>query len=288
MRKQNEVDPMLPPPGDEEVHQSLPQDSEEFGLPPLVDPSGLHENPPILEATPGEALERNEPSATETAAGPQAFHTGVNLTIEGIEATQATQFYKSSGHLHAPHAEPDNSVPLIDRKHLAIRIYPDLRRPWWLPGGIVDGGIWFRRLDIADSYKTAFRLNAPITGRRATSIDRGNRYHTLNFRISDLYTRGRLLVYARVWTDSKGGRRYSPWFGRIFTFTTVPHVRIRAHGIHYQRGAIDSGSLRPLLMAEFGSEGLIFQMPTKPLFALTVPLRDAGRYLSTGAMLITL
>ena len=67
----------------------------------------------------------------------------------------------------------------------------------------------------------------------------GNRYHTLNFRISDLYTRGRLLVYARVWTDSKGGRRYSPWFGRIFTFTTVPHVRIRAHGIHYQRGAID-------------------------------------------------
>lgn len=239
MRKQNEVDPMLPPPGGEEVHQSLPQDSEQFSLPQLGDPSGLHESPPILEATPGEAPERKEPSAAEAAEGPQAFHPIINLTIEGIEATQATQFYRSSRHLHAPHAEPDNSVPLIDRKHLAIRVYPDLQVPWWLPAGTVDGGVWFRRIDIPDTYKSAFRLNGPITGRRAISIDRGNANHTLNFRISDLYTRGRLLVYARVWTDSLGGRRYSPWFGRIFTFTTVPHVRIRAHGIHYQRGAID-------------------------------------------------
>ena len=105
--------------------------------------------------------------------------------------------------------------------------------------GTVDGGVWFRRIDIPDTYKTAFRLNGTISGRRAVSIDRGNANHTLNFRISDLYTRGQLLVYARVWTDSLGGRRYSPWFGQIFTFTTVPHVRIRAHGIHYQRGAID-------------------------------------------------
>ena len=41
MRKQNEVDPMLSPPGDEEVHQSLPQVSAEFSLPPLGDPSRL-------------------------------------------------------------------------------------------------------------------------------------------------------------------------------------------------------------------------------------------------------
>lgn len=239
MRKQNEVDPMLPPPGDEEVRQSLPQDLEEFGLPPLGDPNGLHESPPTHEATPGEVPERKEFSAAEVAEGPQAFHAMINLTIEGIEATQATQFYRSSRHLHAPHAEPDNSVPLIDQKHLAIRVYPDLQVPWWLPRATVDGGVWFRRIDIPDTYKTAVRLNSPITGRRAISIDRGNADHTLNFRISDLYTSGRLLVYARVWTDSLGGRRYSPWFGRIFTFTSVPHVRIRAHGIHYQRGAID-------------------------------------------------
>ena len=45
-------------------------------------------------------------------------------------------------------------------------------------------------------------------------------------------------MYARVWTDSFGARRYSPWFYRIFRFTTVPHIRIRAHGIHYHRAGL--------------------------------------------------
>ena len=127
MRKQNEVDPNFPPPGDEEVQPSWPQHSEEFGLAPLGDPMGLYESQPILEATPGGGGERKEASAAEAAEGPQAFHPTITLTIEGIEATQATQFYQSSRHLHAPHSEPDNSVPLIERKHLAIRVYPDLQ-----------------------------------------------------------------------------------------------------------------------------------------------------------------
>ena len=239
MGMQKEVDPNYPPPGDEEVQQCVPQHSDEFGLPPLDDPIGLNEGQPIFQGPPGRGAEWKGPLAAEAAEGPQASHAANNLIIEGIEATQATQFYKSSRHLHAPHSEPDNSVPLIEQKHLAIRVYPDLQAPWWFPGSTVDGGVWFRRIDVSDTYKTAFRLNSPITGRRALSIDRGNRNHTLNFRISDLYTRGRLIVYARVWTDSWGARRYSPWFGRIFNFTAVPHVRIRAHGIHYQRGAIN-------------------------------------------------
>ena len=131
MRKQKEVDPMFPPPMDEEVHQSLSQLSEEFSLPQVDNPGKFHESPPILEATLGDTQECKEPSMLEAAEGPQAFHTNTNLTIEGIEATQATQFYRSSRHLHSPHAEPDNSVPLIERKHLAIRVYPDLQAPWW-------------------------------------------------------------------------------------------------------------------------------------------------------------
>ena len=169
---------------------------------------------------------------------PTPAHTVV-FNIEGMETTQATQFYKSSRTLHAPHAEVDNAVPLIERKHLAIRVYPNLVKPLWLAAGAVQGEVWFKRIDIAGQpYRKAATLNGSATGRRSTSIDRGNAKHTLNFRISDLYTRGRLLVYSRCKVFVSGRWKYTPWFGRSFTFTTVPSVRIRAHGVHYHRNGI--------------------------------------------------
>ena len=206
----------------------------ELGLPPHGEDLSMHS----LAADPApDAAEMNEGEP----GGPAApFHSGlfnVSLTVDGIEATQGTQFYKSQ--LPAGQAEPDNSVPLIDTKHLAIRVYPDLAvRPWPI-GSSVDGVVWFKRIDIADRYRRAFRLNGEIPGRRATLIDRADSNHTLNFRISDLYTKGRIVVYARVWTTVLGRTTMSPWFGRVFTFTAVPKVRVRVHGVHYQRGAID-------------------------------------------------
>src|SRR6266540_5339833 len=59
-----------------------------------------------------------------------------SLFIEGIEATQATQFYRSARHLEAAAAEPDNAVPLIAGKPLAIRVYPDPRVPQDLSGPV--------------------------------------------------------------------------------------------------------------------------------------------------------
>ena len=266
MESQNGISIMLPPPEDEIFHHS----DNEKEINPQAGYSGLEEMElPVTdlmgfdEAQVGPQSQQQHITTDNAVTEiPMPFHTTrINLGIEGIEATQGTQFYKSSRHLHAPHAEQDNSVPLIERKHLAIRIYPDLERPWWYRGGVVDGGVWFKRLDIADTYKTAFRLNGPISGRRATSIDRGNQSHTLNFRISDLYTRGRLLVYSRTWTDSFGSRKYSPWFGRIFTFTRVPDVRIRAHGIAYQRGTVS----RPApTLADFISTG-VYLRKTYPM-----------------------
>lgn len=219
---------------------SSPLQPEDLGLPPEGEPATAYvcaaSTPTSVAAVP----RMTEATAAETPASPQPFHMTMQVGIEGIEATQGTQFYKSSRHLHAPHAEPDNSVPLIKRKHLAIRVYPDIMRRWWMRFGTVDGEVWFRRFDIADTYKKAIRLNGAVQGRRASAIDRGDANQTLNFRISDLYTQGRLVVFARVWVDFFGWRRIrSNWFYRIFQFTTVPDVRIRAHGVHYQRGSID-------------------------------------------------
>ena len=51
------------------------------------------------------------------------------LSIEGIEATQATQFYKSFRDLYAATAEPVKFVPRVARKPLAIRVYADFHGP---------------------------------------------------------------------------------------------------------------------------------------------------------------
>lgn len=239
---------------------------EDLGVepPPHCDPLSMH------GGAPPEELPAEQPSGAEgpgpVVERPEAFHRPrVRLTIEGLEATQGTQFYRSSRQLPLGQAEPDNSIPLIDRKQLAIRVYPDLRiTTFFLPSTAtftVDGDVWFKRIDVPDTYKRALRLNGPVAGRRATAIDRGNRNHTLNYRISDLYTRGRIVVYARVWADVFGRRYVSPWFGRIFRFVTVPAVRIRAHGVRYQRGTIS----RPApTLADFLATG-VYLRKTYPM-----------------------
>ncbi len=161
------------------------------------------------------------------------------FNIEGMEATQATQFYTSSHNRPASHDETDNAVPLIERKHLVIRVYPNLVKPWRQAAGAVQGEVWFKRTDIAGQpYRKAVVLNGSTAGRRAATIDRGNANHTLNFRIPDFYARGKLVVYSRCKVLVAGQWKYTPWLGRLLTFVRVPVVRIRAHGVHYHRNGI--------------------------------------------------
>ncbi len=161
------------------------------------------------------------------------------FNIEGMEATQATQFYASSHSQQVSHDETDNAMPLIERKHLAIRVYPNLIKPWEQAVGAVQGEVWFKRTDVAgQSYRKAIVLNGSTAGRRAMVIDRGNANHTLNFRIPDFYARGKLVVYSRCRVFVAGQWKYTPWYGRILTFTRVPVVRIRAHAVRYHRNGI--------------------------------------------------
>ena len=161
------------------------------------------------------------------------------FNVEGMEATQATQFYTSSADQRFPHAGTDNAVPLIEHKHLAIRVYPNLVKPWWQAVGAVQGEVWFKRIDVeGQPYRKAVVLNGSTAGRRGATIDRGNAGHTLNFRIPDFYARGRLVVYSRCKVFAAKQWKYTSWYGRTLSFIRVPAVRIRAHGVHYQRNGI--------------------------------------------------
>lgn len=224
---------------------------------PLDDaPGSILRGLPPIEAQSyfeSEAKQESKPSIT----GPQASHISFNvqLKIEGIEATQGTQFYKSSRHLHEPHAEYDNAEQLIENKNLGIRVYPDVRIQ--LPPGYMSitprvyGVVWFKRLNTTDTWRKAIPLNGPyIWGRPADEIDRGDADQSLNFRITNTWTNGALMVYARVYTYV--GRWYvSPWSKNLFMkWTTVPAIRLRAHSVHYRRtlpdgSIIDTGPATP-------------------------------------------
>ena len=56
-----------------------------------------------------------------TAPPPRA-----DLTITGMEANQATQFFRSSSFLDPANVRPDNSIFLIARKDTGIRVYSGL------------------------------------------------------------------------------------------------------------------------------------------------------------------
>ncbi len=213
----------------------------DFAPPSDCEPTSMHGEPPSAEIPSNSEFEPKQ-GPTPSGVAPEPSHVGFNvqLSIEGVEATQGSQFYKSSRHLHAPHAEYDNAVQLIKNKNLGIRVYPDVRIQ--LPPGYasitprVYGVVWFKRLNTTDIWRKAIPLNGPfIWGRPGDEIDRGDTDQSLNFRITNYWTNGALLVYARVYTYVD--RWYAtPWRKLLFMrWTPVPAVRLRAHSVHYRR-----------------------------------------------------
>jgi hypothetical protein len=111
------------------------------------------------------------------------------LSIEGIELTQATQYFAFNGQ-GSGHA-PDNSVPLIALRTLVARVYTDSKWVQSLPlpsfPTYVNGRITVDRFNTNGSVTRVADLkpiNGPIAARRAATIDRGDPDHTLNFRLA--------------------------------------------------------------------------------------------------------
>ena len=164
----------------------------------------------------------------------------MEISVEGIEATQATQFYRAERHLDAATAEPDNAIPLVAGKPLALRVYPDVNR---LASGketvTVDGELWFRSGQSID-WQSAVRFPEFVLGRRSAEIDRGDAQQTLNFRIPERFSRETLHVRTRVWGNLPGSSKcYSDWCDRSFSFVATRPLRLRLYGVHYRGKGLD-------------------------------------------------
>jgi hypothetical protein len=124
-----------------------------------------------------------------------------SLSIRGVELTQGIQYFSFNG--QGSGVAPDNSVPLIAQKTLALRVYIDSKRaqgPITLPVSIT-GRVTVERQRTDGSWRFVTMVtptNGSIAPRPAASIDRGNPNHTLNFRLSAPDCQGRLRLTVLV------------------------------------------------------------------------------------------
>lgn len=158
------------------------------------------------------------------------------LKIDGIEYTQATQFFRSeldpcpdrpgrSGPC------PDNDIPLVGLKTTVLRVYPDVLAT----SGIQSVSGWLRIKGEGDDQWSdpITPINGAIDPRYSRNIDRGEADHTLNFRIPARHCRGRLATWVRI---SDAGQPDGATTSRIGTvqFTRHSYLDLRAVRIRYE------------------------------------------------------
>jgi hypothetical protein len=212
------------------------------------------------------------PRVPAVGAGRESCSGSPSISIEGIEATQAIQFYRSGSRLAPGTAEPDNAIPLIAGKPVVIRVYTDLRVGPALEGTLsLEGEAWFREADGAGPWRPAWRFPAPVPGKPAARIERGRPADTLNFRIDGRDAAGRLQVRARVEADVPGAGRIAASVETALSFIEAPPLRIWIHGIRCRAGGIDLPAPTP---AE-ALETLAFVRKTYPVARIEVAGHDA-------------
>ncbi len=154
-----------------------------------------------------------------------------DLRITGAEMTQATQHFRS------PHLGADNSIRLIARKSLAVRVYVDFDA---LAGGtpiLALGGELLVTTSIGSTTLTLSPIRS-ISPRRDSQIDRSQIDHTLNFLIPEAWCQGELTVRCQVFDQAIPGQR-SPALQRTIRFADVAPLRVYGVGVHYTGQGLD-------------------------------------------------
>lgn len=153
---------------------------------------------------------------------------GSYLDIVGVEYTQATQYFDFNG--QGSGYAPDNSVPLVARKSLFLRIYVarQAHEPP-LPSN-VSGTL---RYNLSDgSAARELRPLAPIAARAANEIQRGKGSHTLNFRIPAADCVGTLRFSLTLFDPGTPGFESTHTLNPR-TFRDVPMLRVHGVLINY-------------------------------------------------------
>jgi hypothetical protein len=178
-----------------------------------------------------------------------------NLSIVGIEVTQAIQHFQSA-------QGQDNSVPLVANKRTMVRAYIDSGVDSSIDGGFVPNvtGI----LTSTGSANLSIFPMGSITAGPISTIDRSNLSDTLNFVIPEEQARGimNLTVQANV-----GGSVSSP-SNLSVTFNNVQTLKIMMIRIHSSPSVNDAPS-RTQFLAAVNRLPMVYPIPTNPGLAIT-------------------
>ena len=192
------------------------------------------------------------------------------ISIEGIELTQAIQFYRSERRLDPATAEPDNSVPLVASKPLAVRVYPDVNAHG--ARVTVEGEVFFRRG--GGPWLAAARLSGSVVGREATSIDRGDPGQTLNFVIPAEEAKGTIEIRASARARSSAKKPVEAHRLLRAAFVETLPLRLRLFGVRW----IAKGRDIPPPSAAEALETLAFLRKTWPCSRLETVSYETLRF----------
>jgi hypothetical protein len=210
---------------------------------------------PELSSAQRERLQRriSEHEATLSRLQDELRRCRSEITIEGVEFTQGTQYFCFNG--QGSGFAPDNSVPLIAQRSAVLRVYVgskrarDLQPPHQLPF-FVNGRVTVDRIHPNGSIgriATLTPINGPLPARAAAAIDRGNPNHTLNFRLSAADCQGTLRFTVLVFEQDPVVAPVAASAAKHASFSLqihrrcepVPAFRVRAFLVHYTGGGMD-------------------------------------------------
>ena len=140
----------------------------------------------------------------------------------GTEATQATQFFLING--QGSGAGANNSVPMVARKELILRVYP--RR------AILGASPAMVRGVVTRPGKPGLTpINGPVAVQSTSAIQRGNANNSLNFRVPAADCVGTVTFTVKLIDNSNASNFKTTTI--TLTFAEVPQVRVHGVLIHY-------------------------------------------------------
>ncbi|WP_280262122.1 hypothetical protein [Nocardia abscessus] len=204
--------------------------------------------------------------------------------IDGIEITQAIQYYKADQHLtDADDRGPDNSLRLVAAKPAWVRVY--------LTSVLIDeianvtGDLVVERASGPfNLIWTRVAILSPRTPGTATArreadyaTTRSTLSDTLNFVIPADQVWGRMRVTARVWQTGSS----SPSDTRLESFSATLLQTLRLRGILISYNGTDAAGTTTLNLAA----PTLANLQTTAAWTLTVdPLQAQGSFVSAGSM----
>ena len=162
-----------------------------------------------------------------------------DLLITGIEIIQVIQYFRSEEHLDFEHQGADNSIPLIEGKDTIVRVYVDYDPSIDPSASIISNlsGELVVKTQNETLYYDPFPLGTTIIPQRNFEIDRGQRNHTINFRVPSDKCKGTVSLSVSVFDDAIPNLR-SPKFRKTIRFTKSQSFSFVGVGVNWDADGV--------------------------------------------------